>query len=176
MSIAEYHQESLDYYFKEDKVVFSFTLGPWAIQALTLGHLNKVTIGGMDLKLNQTLVGCCHSGVTVALACLAGRTVLQVKGFVAGLVLCFSFGSMQSTFTKDTRLQWLKLCVGTSSTSPCSMSCVGVAFSNGNLLYRFVESNLLSCQQPGLFGDFHGTLWPTTQLDMTQSRTVSFVQ
>lgn len=35
-------------------------------------------------------------------------------------------------------------------TSPCSINCVGVAFSNG-LCREFVESHLMSWQQPELF-------------------------
>lgn len=36
LSIAEYHEESFDHYFK--KIIFSFTLGPWAVSSLVLGH------------------------------------------------------------------------------------------------------------------------------------------
>ena len=46
---------------------------------------------------------------------------------------------------------------GTSSPSPSLMSCVGVVFSN-KACCQFAESNLLSWQHPGLFGNFCRTL------------------
>ena len=44
-----------------------------------------------------------------------------------------------------------------SSISLCSMSCEGIIISNG-ALFSVMERNLLSWQQPWLFGDFHGAL------------------
>ena len=35
---------------------------------------------------------------------------------------------------------------------------------------QFMEHSLQPWQQPGLFGSFYGTLWPSTQLDITQSQ------
>ena len=45
----------------------------------------------------------------------------------------------------------VKAHVGTSTASPCLMSCVGVVF------YQFVESNPQFYNKPGLFRDSHGT-------------------
>lgn len=63
--------------------------------------------------------------------------------------------------------------IGTSSTSPCLMSCVSVVFDNGALtgsLQRatFCLSNSLGCLEismGNMFGEFP---WATTQLNATQ--------
>lgn len=58
--------------------------------------------------------------------------------------------------TKDASASGWRLSVGISLTSPCSMNCIGIIFSNGALLAVCAE--LLSYQQLELFGGFQGTL------------------
>lgn len=63
MSIAEYHKESFYLFiiiiFISD--MFSFALGPWAIQYLVPGYPKQcrewVPLYGMGLNLDKTLVG-----------------------------------------------------------------------------------------------------------------------
>ena len=69
--------------------------------------------------------------------------------------------------TKDSRTLG-ESSAGTSLTALCLVSWVGVAFSNGALLS--VESNLQFWQQLGLLWAPMGPLWPTTQLNITQSK------
>lgn len=114
--------------------------------------LSRFPLHGVGLKSTQTLIGYSDKlCVIIALAYFAGRTTL----FVAGVCLHFSFSTGVSSCTKDTRTQEWRFYVGTSFTPPCLLSCLGVVFSNGTL--SIAENNLLSCQQTGLFGDFHGT-------------------
>lgn len=56
--------------------------------------------------------------------------------------------------------------VGSSSTSPCSVSSVGHC-------HQFVESSLQSCSQSGWFGDSHGIPLPNNS---TRCNTVSVLE
>lgn len=58
-------------------------------------------------------------------------------------------------------------------TSPHSMSGVGVFFSMGSW-HQFMESNLQSWQQTEMFRSSQGAMWPTAQLDVTQSWYLKF--
>lgn len=80
------------------------------------------------------------------------------------------------SYSKGTRTKkgW-RLCIGTSPTSSHSVSCITVILGNGTCR-QFVEGNPLPLQQPGLFGEFHGTPlvnssieWSTAQLNVIQS-------
>ena len=55
-------------------------------------------------------------------------------------------------------MQGKRLYIGTSSTSPCLMSCVSVFLGNGAFTGSLQRVTFLSQQQLGLFRDFHGTL------------------
>ena len=87
---------------------------------------------GMGLKSHQALVGYCHKFCfTIVLAYYAGKTDSSQR-------FC-DWISVHIAFLVACRVP---LCV--SLTVPHLMSCVGVVLSNGS--------------QPGLCGDFHGTL------------------
>lgn len=60
--------------------------------------------------------------------------------------------------------------IGTSLTSPYSMSWVGIDISNDAPLYLLAEGNPLSQQQAWFLGDSKGSPWPTTLLNATQSQ------
>lgn len=77
---------------------------------------------------------------------------------MAGLVPAFlSFNSLQNTsLTRDQNIGVKTPCKGTSTFSPSAINHVGVVLGSVARL-QFVERNPLSWQQPGLFGDFHGT-------------------
>ena len=165
MSTTECHQELLLlFYFWT--VVFVFTLDPWTIQSKVLGHISSVAGSAgyefclMEWVLRQFMLVDYSQKlcVTIALAYLTGRTLLQTKGFVVGLVQCCSFGSMQCPSCVG-----VKLNVGTIVTSLGSMNVQVLSSAMGSC-YKFVESNLQSW-----LGIPIEPLWPTIQLDGTQS-------
>lgn len=82
----------------------------------------------MGLRSNQALFGDSHIiCATVDLAIIFRQERLNVIGFVVGWASTFLFGSpAEYLLTKTLELRgegWLH--VDTSSTSPCSMNCVG---------------------------------------------------
>lgn len=58
---------------------------------------------------------------------------------------------------KDIRTEEWRFYVGTSSTCLCVQWAVSVFSSTRQTYWEFLESKLLSWQQPLLLGDFHGT-------------------
>lgn len=91
-----------------------------------------------------------------------------LKGLQLYLCVTVPFGSMLILpSTINSSLQRGNLQVGTSSTSPCLMSHVGVAFSNRASLSVCGEQPKQPSQQLELIGAF--PLWLTTQLDVTDS-------
>ena len=156
---AEYHYESfllllsfrLCFYPRSLGYLVSGSWSPKQCQVWVLSH-------GMGLKSKQTLASYSYKlGATIfcALAYFASRTDCRSKVLWLGWCLCFSFGRLKSTFlSKDTRMWGWRFYIGTSLTSPCSMSCVSAVFGNGALLSVCGEQPIVLT---GLFGDFHGT-------------------
>lgn len=118
-----------------------------------------------------------HSSVTSPSYLFCRQDILYVKDFVTGLVLTLPFWKPVEDLPTAKALEqkgW-RLCIGTSPTSSHSASCITVILGNGTCR-QFVEGNPLPLQQPGLFGDFHGTPlvnssieWSTAQLNVIQS-------
>lgn len=81
-----------------------------------------------------------------------------MKGFEAGFVFVFLFWLWAEYLPIQKTLghRGEDSIVGSNLISPCSITSVHVVFSNG-LCRQFVESNLLSCQQPELLGNFNLT-------------------
>ena len=108
---------------------------------------------GVGFKSSWVLVGYSHRFcATVALAYFTGRTNQRFCVWV-GVYIFLLVACRGPSHTKDTQ-EW-RFCVGTRWTSPLVM---WVRSSAMGPCYSSIESNLLSWQQPGLFGDFQGTL------------------
>lgn len=92
---------------------------------------------GVDLNPNQIFSGCFHKlCATTAPACCGHNTIVEPR-------LCGWLG-IHAYFLVECIVSYsLKMLVhggrGTRSTSPCSVSCVGVIFSNRVVLYLCEE-------------------------------------
>lgn len=89
---------------------------------------------GVSLKSSQFLVGYSYKlWATIDIAYLAGSTPDLIKGLWLAWCLCFLLITWRiPSCTKDAGTQVWRFYVGTSSTSPCSMSCVGVSSATGS--------------------------------------------
>lgn len=145
-------------------VVIGYILGLWAVCLVSGSWSPKqcqvwVPAHEIGLKSNHILVGYSHKlCANIALANILGRKIVKIS---AGLVFMFllvtwrylpvpktlEHGGKGSLWTpaRILHLQWVMWVL--SSVGSC---------------WQFVENSLLSWQQPGLFGDFHVTVMPTS--------------
>lgn len=66
----------------------------------------------------------------------------------------FLWVALQSIFTELVNEGFIE-----APALPLHIQCVVCVQSSAmGLYYQFMKNNLLSCQEAGLFGDFHGTL------------------
>ena len=133
-----------------------------------------ITSHRMGLNLNKILVVTPTSFMPLLHPCIlqAGQHC-KLKSYTwvgvchSPLILCREPSNTMdiNLFIKVQRLQ-----VGTSLTSPCSMSCVGISFGKQSLAVSLQHQFIESWEYPGLFEGSHGILQTRTCLDITHSQ------
>lgn len=145
--------------------------GLWPIQFQVIGHPSSA---GYGLHLVEWALSQIRQWLVIPTSFgpllhqhLTGRTLLQIKGFVAELGFIFLLWQHTETCTKDTGT-WVKDHAGTSCVSLCSVSHLVLSSATGLAisLWRAAYSlgNSLGCLEVSM-----GPLWHTTQLEVTHS-------
>lgn len=118
-------------------VVFGLTLGPWAIQSLTLWRLSNVMYGfrgGIELNKVLLFYQASHHHCP-SIPCRQNTITDQRVDAFIGVYLSFITINITENLPMPEMLKYRhESFVGTSSMFPRSVSCVGIVFGNGDLL------------------------------------------
>lgn len=106
-----------------------------------------------------------------------GEQHYRSKCFCLCWYLHFSLSILQSIslYQRHSLQHWGNDSIESQAQPLHSQWVVWVLYSSLRSCGQLVESNLLFLQQTWLFGDYHGTFSPTTQLDVTSPDTGSFI-
>lgn len=147
MGIAGCHQESFDCYIPfVDQQYLVFSDVQWPISSQILGYLSSVRqkfhfVEWGLTKIKQWLVTpttLCHYCKSMSyrqVIIVNSRVYSWVGSYLSPLVVCSIPSSTMNRSQQGGGIQ-----VGSRLTSPCSMNCIGVVFSNEDL-YLFAKSN-----------------------------------
>lgn len=120
----------------------------------------------MSCESNHLLIGYSHKlCASIALKYFAGKIVDQRFFVWISVYISLFMTHRVSLNSKGTRTYQWRFYLGKTSTSPRSVSCVGILFSYRTLLSVCGEQHLVLSTAWIVWGFLWEPLWPTTQLD-----------
>lgn len=145
-------------------IAFGFTLLPWGIQSQVLNYPISARCRfhlEVGHKSNELSVGYSHKLCpSIVLAYLAGRTALQINGFVPKLVFMILLWQFTGYVSVPMTLEPRPF-IGSSSVSPCSVFCIGAIVSNRAL-------QRATCSFGNCLGCLGGFLWDPFGQELNQ--------